>query len=458
MPRPKSILWVDDEVESLTSHILFLEEQGFAVETTHPRRRRPGSAPAPALRRRAAGRADAGAPRARPLSGHPGHRPRHAGGHGHQERGARDAEGRHRRGDLRLPHQAGESPPDPVRGHPAAGGRPDPPAAALARLCHPLPRARSPAWRATRRGGSGSSWSWSWRSGRSGWARRTSPGCRMRCGRCRTACGRTSPAISSGTTPAGCTRANSDRPPLSVDIGAEFLRPVLDMHGRAMLVVVDCLRLDQWAMIRPLISARFDIETAHYFSILPTATPFARNAIFSGLFPAEIKARYPQWWHDHEDASLNAHEAELLTEHLRELTGRAGAGPLREGVHRRGWRGPAEAAAGASGPGRGDRAGLQLHRPAHPRPDRELDPLRGGPGHVRAAEPDPHLVRALAALGRAAGGRAPGGAGAADHRSRLDPLPHAGHRVRQARYDLESALQVRRRSAGSGSRVGAGGG
>ena len=90
-----------------------------------------------------------------------------------------------------------------------------------------------------------------------------------------------------------------------------------------MLVVVDCLRLDQWAMIRPLISARFDIETAHYFSILPTATPFARNAIFSGLFPAEIKARYPHWWNDHEDASLNAHEAELLSEHMRELTGRS---------------------------------------------------------------------------------------------------------------------------------------
>jgi len=115
---------------------------------------------------------------------------------------------------------------------------------------------------------------------------------------------------------------DSDRPPLSVDIGAEFLRPVLDTHRRVLLVVVDCLRLDQWAMIRPIIGARFDIETAHYFSILPTATPFARNAIFSGLFPAEIKSRYPQWWTDSEESSLNAHEAELLTEQLKELTGR----------------------------------------------------------------------------------------------------------------------------------------
>jgi DNA-binding response OmpR family regulator len=113
----------------------------------------------------------------------------------------------------------------------------------------------------------------------------------------------------------------SDRPPLSVDIGAEFLRPVLQSHGKVLFVVVDCLRLDQWAMIRPIIGELFDIETAHYFSILPTATPFARNAIFSGLFPAEIKERYPRWWADHDESSLNAHEHELLTEQVRELTG-----------------------------------------------------------------------------------------------------------------------------------------
>ncbi|HEU4699631.1 MAG TPA: response regulator [Gemmatimonadales bacterium] len=116
--------------------------------------------------------------------------------------------------------------------------------------------------------------------------------------------------------------ARTDRPPLSVDVGAEFLRPVLERHGRVMLVVVDCLRLDQWAMIRPLIGGRFEVETAHYFSILPTATPFARNAIFSGLFPAEIKARYPRWWGESDETGLNAHEAELLGEQLRDLTGR----------------------------------------------------------------------------------------------------------------------------------------
>ena len=53
--------------------------------------------------------------------------------------------------------------------------------------------------------------------------------------------------------------SESDRPPLSVDIGAEFLRPVLEADGKALLVVVDCLRLDQWAVLRPLIGSLFDV-------------------------------------------------------------------------------------------------------------------------------------------------------------------------------------------------------
>lgn len=117
--------------------------------------------------------------------------------------------------------------------------------------------------------------------------------------------------------------SDSDRPPLSVDIGAEFLQPTLARYGRAMLVVVDCLRLDQWEVLRPLCSSLMDVETAHYFSILPTATPFARNAIFSGLFPVELAARHPEWWSLQNETSLNAHEEALLQEQLEELTGRS---------------------------------------------------------------------------------------------------------------------------------------
>ena len=112
------------------------------------------------------------------------------------------------------------------------------------------------------------------------------------------------------------------RPPLSVDIVPEFVDPVLRQHGKALLVVVDCLRLDQWEAIRPLISSRFDVETSYYFSIVPTATPFARNAIFGGLFPADLAVRHPRWWREQDETSLNAHEAELLTAQLETRYGR----------------------------------------------------------------------------------------------------------------------------------------
>ncbi|HET9134647.1 MAG TPA: response regulator [Gemmatimonadales bacterium] len=125
-----------------------------------------------------------------------------------------------------------------------------------------------------------------------------------------------------GNYPKWLAEGGADRPPLSVDVVSEFLRPTLDLHGKAMLVVVDCLRLDQWAMLRPMVERHFDIEVDHYFSILPTATPYARNAIFSGLYPAELVARHPAWWDERDEHSLNAHEAELLIEQLRELTGR----------------------------------------------------------------------------------------------------------------------------------------
>lgn len=114
----------------------------------------------------------------------------------------------------------------------------------------------------------------------------------------------------------------ADRPPLSVDVVSEFVRPILEERGRVMLVVVDCLRLDQWARLRPIMERHFDVEVDHYFSVLPTATPYSRNAIFSGLFPREMIARHPQWWNEQEETSLNAHEEALLRQQLRWLTGR----------------------------------------------------------------------------------------------------------------------------------------
>ena len=112
---------------------------------------------------------------------------------------------------------------------------------------------------------------------------------------------------------------DGDRPPLSVDVISEFLLPVLARDKKAIFIVIDCLRVDQWRVLEPLLTSIYDVETTHYYSILPTATPYARNAIFAGLFPGEIAARFPDWWGERDDESLNAHEKDLLQAQLAEL-------------------------------------------------------------------------------------------------------------------------------------------
>src|SRR5688500_14924783 len=119
--------------------------------------------------------------------------------------------------------------------------------------------------------------------------------------------------------PAWLKNLEGDRPPLSIDIVEEFLLPVMQHDRAVVFIVIDCLRLDQWKALEPVIAPLFDIETTHYFGVLPTATPYARNALFSGLFPSEIAARFPEWWGEREDETLNAHERDLLQAQLREL-------------------------------------------------------------------------------------------------------------------------------------------
>jgi len=113
-----------------------------------------------------------------------------------------------------------------------------------------------------------------------------------------------------------------DRPRLSVDLVREFLVPRLGSDP-VYFVVLDCMRLDQWRAMTPLLTPYFEIEETYHYSILPTATPYARNAIFSGLYPDEIAKKRPEWWDSSDDeGSLNAFEDELLREQLKRLTGR----------------------------------------------------------------------------------------------------------------------------------------
>jgi CheY-like chemotaxis protein len=112
---------------------------------------------------------------------------------------------------------------------------------------------------------------------------------------------------------------SADRPPMSTDLVARYVAPRL-ADGPLLFVIIDCMRLDQWRMLRPMLGLEFDIEEDLYASILPTATPYARNAIFSGQYPDAIARSHPEWWGT-EEGSLNAFEDELLRNQLRRLAG-----------------------------------------------------------------------------------------------------------------------------------------
>lgn len=108
---------------------------------------------------------------------------------------------------------------------------------------------------------------------------------------------------------------NFDRPILSTDVMNEYVFPkVKQDSGPVFLFVIDCMRLDQWYIMEEFLSSSFNIEKDFYYSILPTATPYSRNAIFSGLFPSEIGKHYPELWGNGKDDvnSHNKYEKELL--------------------------------------------------------------------------------------------------------------------------------------------------
>jgi len=116
-------------------------------------------------------------------------------------------------------------------------------------------------------------------------------------------------------------KGERDRPTLSTDLVKEYLVPRLREDKHVVFLVIDNLRLDQFLVLEPLLYPHFSIQKDYYISILPTATPFSRNAIFSGLFPSEIEARHPDLWttNDDDEHSLNRYEHQLLDLQLQDL-------------------------------------------------------------------------------------------------------------------------------------------
>ena len=113
---------------------------------------------------------------------------------------------------------------------------------------------------------------------------------------------------------------SEDRPPLSTDIFSRFVAPHMKAGDNVFFIVIDCVRLDQWMIIEELLRDEFEVHTDYYLSILPTATPYSRNAIFSGLFPDEIAKKYPEKWLEKskDEVSKNRYEEFFLKQQLRE--------------------------------------------------------------------------------------------------------------------------------------------
>lgn len=111
---------------------------------------------------------------------------------------------------------------------------------------------------------------------------------------------------------------SEEKPSLSHTLIKENIFPLLDNGKKVFMLLIDNLRYDQWKVIQPLIEQYFRVEKDNmYYSIIPTTTQYARNALFAGLMPNDIRNRYRKYWVDeNEEGTKNQYEKELLQELL----------------------------------------------------------------------------------------------------------------------------------------------
>lgn len=88
---------------------------------------------------------------------------------------------------------------------------------------------------------------------------------------------------------------------------------MLDAGEKVFFILIDNFRLDQWSAIKPLLADNFTFKEDLYCSILPTATQYARNSIFSGLMPVDIARMFPDLWVDEDSPEgKNLNESPLI--------------------------------------------------------------------------------------------------------------------------------------------------
>jgi YesN/AraC family two-component response regulator len=114
---------------------------------------------------------------------------------------------------------------------------------------------------------------------------------------------------------------SKESPLMSHTLFKNKISPLIQPDSPLFFIVIDNLRYDQWKILQPMIEEYFSVkEEGIYFSILPTATQYARNALFSGLLPSEMEKRFPKLWVSEDDeGGKNQHEEEFMNEQLKRL-------------------------------------------------------------------------------------------------------------------------------------------
>jgi len=109
-------------------------------------------------------------------------------------------------------------------------------------------------------------------------------------------------------------KTEDKRPIFQTDVFKNKVFPLLEAGEKVVLIVVDNLRFDHWKTVEPMIREYLNVDKEEVMvSILPTATQYARNAMFSGLMPLQIEKMFPNLWsYDEEEGGKNEHEEELL--------------------------------------------------------------------------------------------------------------------------------------------------
>jgi CheY-like chemotaxis protein len=232
-------------------------------------------------------------------------------------------------------------------------------------------------------------------------------------------------------------------PPMSHQVVERWVAPHLREGGRVFLLVIDCMRLDQWLTVEPLLRPYFDIELTHQISILPSATPYSRNAIFSGLLRDPAPA---------SELLAGSLDRRAEQEPVRAPAPRSPAGPARRQasvgaqVHqnlqrRRGVPRPPEHRHVPEHPARRPR--VQFPRHAHARPVRVGSSQRAGAGRVGLPVRDAVVVSPLGALRRAQVDREAELRGRGHDGSWGRAEPALGVGLREPRDLDQSPLQVR---------------